>query len=163
MNEQNTRALPKMLTIKETAQATGLHEYFVRQLVKQNRVTYVKAGCKTLINLDRLVEFLNEGEGGKHMTAAERISNALRTGESNAVSLADMCIISGLDNRHTRLVIEDMRRKGAVICSSECGYFYPADRSELSRYVNRERSRANSISQTLRSAKRLLEEWKGQE
>lgn len=31
------------------------------------------------------------------MTAAERISNALRTGESNAVSLADMCIISGLD------------------------------------------------------------------
>lgn len=71
------------------------------------------------------------------MTAAERISNALRTGESNAVSLADMCIISGLNNRHTRLVIEDMRRKGAVICSSECGYFYPADRSELSRYVNR--------------------------
>lgn len=52
-----------MLTIKENAQATGLHEYFVRQLVKQNRVTYVKAGCKTLINLDRLVEFLNEGEG----------------------------------------------------------------------------------------------------
>ena len=51
-----------MLTIKETAQATGLHEYFVRQLVKQNRVTYVKAGCKTLINLDRLGEFLNEGE-----------------------------------------------------------------------------------------------------
>lgn len=97
------------------------------------------------------------------MTAAERISNALRTGESNAVSLADMCIISGLDNRNTRLVIEDMRRKGAVICSSECGYFYPADRSELSRYVNRESSRASSISQTLRSAEKLLEEWKGQE
>lgn len=63
LNKQNTRALPKMLTIRETAQATGLHEYFVRQLVKQNRVTYVKAGCKTLINLDRLVEFLNEDEG----------------------------------------------------------------------------------------------------
>ena len=63
MNKQNTRALPKMLTIRETAQVTGLHEYFVRQLVKQNRVTYVKAGCKTLINLDRLIEFLNEGEG----------------------------------------------------------------------------------------------------
>lgn len=63
MNTQSTRALPKMLTIRETAQVTGLHEYFVRQLVKQNRVTYVKAGCKTLINLDRLVEFLNEGEG----------------------------------------------------------------------------------------------------
>ena len=63
LNKHNTSALPKMLTIRETAQVTGLHEYFVRQLVKQNRVTYVKAGCKTLINLDRLVEFLNEGEG----------------------------------------------------------------------------------------------------
>lgn len=63
MNTQSTRALPRMLTIKETAQVTGLHEHFVRQLVKQNRVTYVKAGCKTLINLDRLIEFLNEGEG----------------------------------------------------------------------------------------------------
>ena len=63
MNKQNTRALPKMLTIKETAQATGLHEYFVRQLVKQNRVTYVKAGCKTLIHLDWLDEYLNEGAG----------------------------------------------------------------------------------------------------
>ena len=63
MNKQNTSALPKMLTIRETAQVTGLHEYFVRQLVKQNRVTYVKAGCKTFINLDRLVEFLNESEG----------------------------------------------------------------------------------------------------
>ena len=63
LNKQNTSALPKMLTIRETAQVTGLHEYFVRQLVKHNRVTYVKAGCKTLINLDRLVEFLNEGEG----------------------------------------------------------------------------------------------------
>ena len=63
LNKQNTSALPKMLTIRENAQVTGLHEYFVRQLVKQNRVTYVKAGCKTLINLDRLVEFLNEGEG----------------------------------------------------------------------------------------------------
>lgn len=63
MNKQNTSVLPKMLTIRETAQVTWLHEYFVRQLVKQNRVTYVKAGCKTLINLDRLVEFLNEGEG----------------------------------------------------------------------------------------------------
>lgn len=59
------------------------------------------------------------------MTAAERISNALRTGESNAVSLADMCIISGLDNRHTRLVIEDMRRKGTVICSKRVGLFLP--------------------------------------
>ena len=73
MNKQNTSALPKMLTIRETAQVTGLHEYFVRQLVKQNRVTYVKAGCKTLINLDRLVEFLNEGEGAAYDSSRKDI------------------------------------------------------------------------------------------
>ena len=93
------------------------------------------------------------------MTAAEKISNALRTGENNAVSLAEMCTISGLDNRHTRLVIEDLRRKGAVICSSDCGYFFPADISELRRYVYKERSRAHSISQTLKPAESLLEAW----
>lgn len=37
------------------------------------------------------------------MTVSERICNALRTGENNAVSLAEMCDISGLDNRSTRL------------------------------------------------------------
>ena len=52
-----------MRTIKQTAQETGLAEYFIRQLVKQNKIRYVKAGCKTLINLDLFIEYLNSGEG----------------------------------------------------------------------------------------------------
>jgi excisionase family DNA binding protein len=52
-----------MRTIKETAAETGLHEYFVRQLVKQGKIKYVKAGRKTLINLDLFIEFLNSGKG----------------------------------------------------------------------------------------------------
>lgn len=57
------------------------------------------------------------------MTVAEKICAALRTGENNAVSLADMCNISGLDNRHTRRTIENLRRKGTVICSVIRGIF----------------------------------------
>lgn len=93
------------------------------------------------------------------MTAAEKICSALRAGESNAVSLAEMCNICGLDNRSTRLVIEDLRRHGKVICSSEHGYFYPMDTAELRRYVRREKARSNSISITLKAAASLLDEW----
>lgn len=53
-----------MRTIRQTAEETGLHEYFIRQLVKQDRIKYVKAGRKVLINLDLLIEYLNSGEQG---------------------------------------------------------------------------------------------------
>ena len=56
--------LPKMRTIKQTAQETGLHEHFIRQLVKQNKIVYVRAGNKSLVNLDSLINYLNVGEKG---------------------------------------------------------------------------------------------------
>lgn len=93
------------------------------------------------------------------MKPIDKIYAALRTGEDNAVSLADMCIISGLDNRSTRLCIESIRRSGKVICSSEKGYFLPANTLELSRYIHKERCRANSISRTLSPAEKLLSRW----
>ena len=89
------------------------------------------------------------------MTAQERILQALRVGENNAVSLADMCRISGLDNRSTRLVIEDLRRQGMVIISSNRGYYLPETIEELRRYINKESKRAKSIFYTLKSAKQL--------
>ena len=55
-------SLPRMRTIKETAQITGLHEYHIRRLVKQNRIVYITAGRKTLVNLDKFIEYLNKGE-----------------------------------------------------------------------------------------------------
>lgn len=56
--------LPRMRTIRQTAQETGLPEYFIRQLVKQNKIVYVRAGNKSLINLDSFIDFLNSGEQG---------------------------------------------------------------------------------------------------
>ena len=51
--------LPRMRTIKQTAAELGLPEYFVRFIVKQEQVTYVRAGRKVLINLDKFIEYLN--------------------------------------------------------------------------------------------------------
>lgn len=65
MNSTNievTCTLPRMRTIKETAEITGLHEYHIRQLVKQNRIVYITSGRKTLVNLDKFIEYLNQGE-----------------------------------------------------------------------------------------------------
>ena len=59
---QTKKPLPRMRTIKQTAQETGLHEYFVRQLVKQNKIRYISAGRKTLINLDLFIDYLNSTE-----------------------------------------------------------------------------------------------------
>ena len=51
--------VPKMLSIRETAKTTGLPEYYVRQLVANNEICFVKAGRKYLINIEKLIEYLN--------------------------------------------------------------------------------------------------------
>ena len=53
---------PTMLTINQTADRSGLARHYIRQLCVQNKIVYIKAGNKYLINFDRFVEFLNTGE-----------------------------------------------------------------------------------------------------
>lgn len=64
MNEINN-TLPRMRTIREAARETGIPEHAMRVLVKEGRIVYIKVGSKALINLDKLVEYLNKGEGDK--------------------------------------------------------------------------------------------------
>ena len=54
---------PTMKTINEVAKITGLAKHYIRQLVLQNKIVHVKAGKKFLINLEKFIEFLNNGEG----------------------------------------------------------------------------------------------------
>ena len=53
--------VPKMRTIKETAKETGLAYNYIRNLCLQNKIVYVRAGNKYLVNIDKLIEFLNTG------------------------------------------------------------------------------------------------------
>ena len=58
----NTEKIPVLKTIKETSIIVGLARYHLRQLVKQNKIKFVKKKKKCLINLDSLIDYLNKGE-----------------------------------------------------------------------------------------------------
>lgn len=53
---------PTMLSIRETAEMSGLAEHFIRQLCLQNKIVYRKAGVKYLINYEKFIEYLNNSE-----------------------------------------------------------------------------------------------------
>lgn len=53
---------PTMLTLRETAARTGLSYDYVRKLCLQGKIVYVRAGSKFLVNMEKFIEFLNNGE-----------------------------------------------------------------------------------------------------
>ena len=56
---------PTMLTIKQTAERTGLAVHYIRQLCLENKIVYRKAGAKYLINFEKFIEYLNNSESWK--------------------------------------------------------------------------------------------------
>lgn len=54
--------VPTMISIQEVRRRTGLSYEFVRGLIRENKVVYVKAGTKFLVNWEKLIEYLNQGE-----------------------------------------------------------------------------------------------------
>ena len=51
----------------------GLAEHFVRQLVLKGEIVAVKAGCKYLVNVDKLAEYLNTNTLGAEKEAPEKV------------------------------------------------------------------------------------------
>lgn len=60
--KENFKNVPTMKSICECSQIAGLAKYHVRQLVLQDKIKYVKAGRKYLVNLESLIKYLNNGE-----------------------------------------------------------------------------------------------------
>lgn len=58
----NKPIIPRMMTIREVANTGLLTEYTLRALVKQNKVPYVRANTKVLINFELLCEMLGDPE-----------------------------------------------------------------------------------------------------
>lgn len=52
--------IPTMLSIKETAERTNLSETYIRKLLWDNKIVHVKSGKKYLVNLERLIDYLNQ-------------------------------------------------------------------------------------------------------
>lgn len=55
----NDIKIPRMRTIKETAELFGLPLHFVRQKVNNGEIVAVRAGRRFLVNIDKFVEYLN--------------------------------------------------------------------------------------------------------
>lgn len=89
------------------------------------------------------------------------------TGSDNAVSMHDLSLSSGLDERSVRKAIELLRRSGQVIVSNEHGYFFPdgsnADYIEVRNYVARMTQRAETTFLCLHGARALLRKFDGQQ
>lgn len=57
-----TRNIPRMETINKAAEITGLSKYFIRQKAVNGEIVCVKSGNKYLINMDKLIDYLNKGD-----------------------------------------------------------------------------------------------------
>lgn len=60
----NERTIPRMRTIREAALEQSIPVHALRVLVREDKVVHVKCGNKALVNLDKLIEYLN-GERGE--------------------------------------------------------------------------------------------------
>lgn len=63
---------PQMETINKASKISGLAKYRIRQMVLQNKVKYVRAGKKYLINIESLIDYLNNGEMINSNTASTK-------------------------------------------------------------------------------------------
>lgn len=66
------------------------------------------------------------------------------TGEREAVSMSHLARTLAVSQRELRRSIEQARRAGNLICSSEKGYFIPETLDELKAYAHRTRERART-------------------
>ncbi len=62
MQTESQKALPRMRTIPKAAEEVGVAVFLVRKLVKEEKIIFVKSGCKSYVNLDSLINYLNTGD-----------------------------------------------------------------------------------------------------
>lgn len=55
-------SVPRMRTIEKAAVEVQVSEYLVRKLVKEEKIVFIKSGCKSYVNLDSLINYLNTGD-----------------------------------------------------------------------------------------------------
>lgn len=93
---------------------------------------------------------------------ADVLLSLIGYGADNAIHLADLVRLTGLESRIVRKRIETLRRSGCVIAADEHGYYYPTSFLELSRYIRRTERQAKSILFTLKAARRKRRELANQ-
>lgn len=54
--------IPTMVTIRMAADQTGLSYDYIRKLCLAGKIVFVRSGSKYLINLEKFIDYLNNGE-----------------------------------------------------------------------------------------------------
>ena len=50
-----------MKTIKQASEETGLSQYAIRQLIKSDKIKYIRCGVKYMINMSSLLKYCESG------------------------------------------------------------------------------------------------------
>lgn len=58
---KNGIKIPEMATLREASKKTGLSYDHLRKLCLSKEIAYIKAGAKFLVNMDKLVEYMQGG------------------------------------------------------------------------------------------------------
>lgn len=53
---------PTMIGLSEASRRTGISYEFLRKLCLQKKIVFVRSGSRYLINLEKLVDYLNQGD-----------------------------------------------------------------------------------------------------
>lgn len=53
--------VPTMVTIQEASDLTHINYHALWKMCKTNKIVHIKCGNRYLINMEKLVEFLNQG------------------------------------------------------------------------------------------------------
>lgn len=84
-----------------------------------------------------------------------QIAPLLGVGQSAALTIKDLCRITGWNNRTVRLTIQRERLAGQPICSDNAnGYYLPADNAERVACVRSLRHRASEINRVAAALER---------
>ena len=57
------KAIPRMGTLKEAAALAGIPYSAIRKMCITGKVVHVRVGTKYVVNLDKLAEYLETGDG----------------------------------------------------------------------------------------------------
>ena len=92
------------------------------------------------------------------------VSDLLRAGAENALTLRELVQLTGEDERSIRRRIQQERKDGKLILSDcQHGYFLPAEESDVRRFIGSMSRRAKEIAAVSRAAEDALLKLTGQE
>ncbi len=63
MEQRSGNSIPRMRTIKEVSQETGVSYDALRKMCLRKEIPHIRCGKKFLINLDRFIDYLNGEQG----------------------------------------------------------------------------------------------------